>query len=966
MHNPDFSIFPDFLVPPLQHQWTRFVEAGGSVPAPLAADLPRVWAGSDYVSERLIRTPELVQWLAAPGVLDTLLSEPALRSDVMQALAECDDDYSLMAALRQLRHRHMVRIIWRDLAGIGDYHTTVADLSVLADVLIDCALEYLYQRACAKEGTPRGPDGRPVKLVAFAMGKLGARELNLSSDIDLIFGYEFEGELENHRKGMTHHQFFVRLGQQLIKVLDHNAADGFVFRVDMRLRPWGSAGALVAGFDAMESYYEEQGREWERYALIKIRPVGGDLTAGRRMVARLRPFIYRRYIDFGAFGSLREMKQLIEREVRRQGIENDVKLGAGGIREVEFTVQAFQLIRGGQLPQLREANLLRVLPLLVDEELLPVEVAEELREAYIFLRNVEHRLQAVADRQTQRLPDTDEDWQRLSLSMSFTSLERFQRTLDRHRQRVRYHFDQVIAHHTQEARAVEQGSKELRDLWLGRMSDAGAVAVLAGLGIEKPDEVLALMQAFRDQRSVSCMQDIGRDRLNRLMPRLLENLGYQHGGPVTARRLFDFLEAVLRRSAYIALLVENPVALTQLVKLSASSVLIAEQLTRHPVLLDELLDVSTLYSPPQMSELEDELIQQLLRVPEEDLEQQMEVLRHFKQAHLLRVAACEVTERLPLMKVSDYLTWLAEAVLNQVVMLAWKPMVERHGTPYREDGLPCAPDFIIVGYGKLGGIELSYNSDLDIVFLHDAAASGSTDGDKPISNEQFFARLGQRIIHLLTARTMSGPLYEVDLRLRPSGASGLLVSSLVAFERYQLQQAWSWEHQALVRARVVGGCRQTTRRFETVRHRVLCQPRDSAALCAEVLDMRDRMVAHLSTPTAPGRFDLKYGAGGIVDIEFMVQYGVLRWAAEYGELTRYTDNIRLLETLAMLELMPARDAGLLREAYLAYRAAAHRMALRNEHPEVDADAYAELREGVRAIWAKWFQPGAAVAAPGTL
>ncbi|MDX1802657.1 MAG: bifunctional [glutamate--ammonia ligase]-adenylyl-L-tyrosine phosphorylase/[glutamate--ammonia-ligase] adenylyltransferase [Alcanivorax sp.] len=952
MTEPQYQSLPDELSVLVSQHWQRFAEAGHAVPEALLKDLPRVWAGSDYVAEQFIRDAGLGDWLLQSN-LARRLDASSLTEDVQQAVSRCDSEDDLKATLRRLRHRHMTRIIWRDLTAMGDYHSTVADLSLLADTLISAALEQLYGWACERNGTPIGPDGEPVKLVVLAMGKLGAGELNLSSDIDLIFAYEHEGELSGGRRELTHHQFFLRLGQQLIKSLDQTTADGFVFRVDMRLRPWGKSGALAIGFDAMEGYYETQGREWERYALIKMRPVAGDLAAGARLIGRLNPFVYRRYIDYGAFQSLREMKALIEREVNRKGMQADVKLGAGGIREVEFIVQAFQLIRGGQLPALREPNLVRVLPQLVSEELLPQDVADELMEAYLFLRNVEHRLQAVADRQTQRLPDDELGWQRLTFAMGLSARAAFERQLRRQRETVRYHFSQVIADPEKESEAVEGGDQELLDLWLGQLERQDALALLETIGVQEAAQVYDHLCVFRDSRAVQNMQAIGRQRLDRVMPLLLEALGYQGHGETTATRLLAFMEAVLRRSAYIALLVENPDALTQLVKLSGASPWIAERLTRHPVLLDELLDVRTLYSPPERAELDDELRQQLLRVAEDDLEQQMEVLRNFKQAHLLRVAASEVTEVLPLMKVSDYLTWLAESILNQVVMLAWEPLVERHGRPVRDDGQPCNPDFVVIGYGKLGGIELGHNSDLDLVFLHDAASGGMTDGDRSVSNEQFYARLGQRIVHILSTRTMSGQLYDVDTRLRPSGSSGLLVSSRAAFEKYQRQDAWTWEHQALVRARVVAGCARARRRFDDIRAAVLCQPRDDRKLRDDVLAMRRKMVDHLAA-NQPGCFHLKQDPGGIVDIEFMVQYGVLRWASSHGELTRFTDNVRLLETLAALDLMPAQDAGLLREAYLAYRSAAHRASLRKEKSIVDDTQFRDLREGVRTIWTHWF------------
>ncbi len=954
MTEPDFSALPDFLATALEQYRQRFREAGGRFPEALLEELPRVWGGSDFVAEQMCRSPELADWLVRPGCLDAPLTPEDLRSELDEALAAVEDEAGLQEALRRVRQRHMVRLIWRDLSGRGDYHTTVADISLLANHLIQRALSWLDAGARRRNGVPTGPDGEPVELVVLAMGKLGAAELNLSSDIDLIFAYEHEGETRDGRRTLSNHEYFVRLGQRLIRCLDQPTADGFVFRVDMRLRPWGSSGALAVGFDALESYYEQQGREWERYALIKMRPVAGDLAAGERLVERLRPFVYRRYIDFGAFESLREMKSMIERKVRRKGIQQDVKLGPGGIREVEFVVQAFQLIRGGQVPALRHPNLLTVLPRLEDEGLLPAEVVEELRDAYIFLRNVEHRLQAVADRQTQRLPDSDEEWQRLALAMDYDDGDAFARDLARHREQVRDHFSQVIAEPEEHSEADGAGDRELLDLWHGHVEGEEAERLLEAVGISDPAAVLEKLDAFRRSRAVENMQRIGRERLDRLMPRLLETLGYQQGGPLTGERLFLFLEAVVRRSAYIALLVENPHALSQLVKLSGASPWIAEQLTRHPVLLDELLDVRSLYSPPDRTRLDDELRQQLLRIAEDDLEQQMEVLRNFKQAHLLRVAASEVTEVLPLMKVSDYLTWLAEAVLEQVVQLAWNAQVARHGRPRREDGTPCAPDFVAVGYGKFGGIELGHNSDLDLVFLHDAAAEGSTDGRKPVSHEQFFARLGQRIIHILTTRTMSGQLYEVDTRLRPSGQAGMLVSSMDAFERYQQEQAWTWEHQAMVRARVVAGCPRARRRFDEIRADVLARERDLAVLREEVLAMRERMRKHLA-PQETGRFHIKQDPGGIVDIEFMVQYGVLRWAFRHRELTRFTDNSRLLETLAALELMPAADAGLLREAYLAYRSAVHRLALRKQKPVVESGEFEELREGVCTVWKQWFE-----------
>lgn len=985
----DFSALPESLKEQCTRHWQVFLAAGGILPKRLQALLPRVWAGSDFVAEQMARQPELATWLASEGVLDTALSRADWQAELQAVLAGVEDETALARQLRKLRNRQMCRIIWRDLAARGNaadasnrvagsaahgafptgyagsaggsradtsanpYADTVADLSLMAQSLVDAALDKLMAWTCEQQSAPLDDRGDAVRLVVLAMGKLGAGELNLSSDIDLVFAYEHEGEVSQGTRSISFNQFFVRLGQRLIRVLDQVTADGFVFRVDMRLRPWGKSGTLAIGFDAMENYYEREGREWERYALVKMRPIAGDIDAGMRLIERLRPFVYRRYIDYGAFQHLRDMKALIEREVRRNGSQQDVKLGAGGIREVEFVVQAFQLIRGGQLPALQEPNLLKVLALLPEFGLLPLNMVEQLQTAYLFLRNVEHCLQALADKQTQRLPADDSGWERLAYSMGYADVTAFEQQLQVYRQQVRRHFDNVVADNNDGLEDAEGINHELSELWQGRLDETPACMLLASIGIEDEQALILALADFRSGRAVANMQPLARARLDRLMPRLIEVLAYQGEGVELLDRLLVFLEAVLRRSAYIALLVENPSALSQLVKLSAASSFIAGRLTQYPFLLEELLDVRALYSPPARQQLADELRQHLLRLPESDLEQQMDALRNFKQAHLLRVAACEATESLPLMRVSDYLTWLAEVILEQVVQLAWDNLVARHGTPQRADGSDCDPDFIIVAYGKLGSLELGHKSDIDLVFLHDATSDGQTDGAAPLPNESFFARLGQRIIHILTTRTLNGPLYEVDIRLRPSGASGLLVTSLTAFGRYQREQAWVWEQQALVRARAVAGDAALGRRFEALRSELLCCQRDPVTLRQEVLAMRERMLAE-HDKNRDKVFNLKQGAGGIVDIEFMVQYGVLRWAYQYPKLTAYTDNVRLLETLAALDLMSAQDAGLLREAYLAFRSAAHSQSLKDEPASVPIERFAELRSGVTEIWQRWF------------
>ncbi|UVE18306.1 bifunctional [glutamate--ammonia ligase]-adenylyl-L-tyrosine phosphorylase/[glutamate--ammonia-ligase] adenylyltransferase [Pseudomonas sp. LS44] len=924
----------------------------------------RVCAASDFVSQQASRDAPGFIALADSGELERSLAAGELRAQLSAALAECADESDLGRRLRRYRNRQQLRIIWRDITRQADLRETCRDLSELADACIDEAYQWLYLRHCEQFGTPIGRrSGQAQHMVILGMGKLGAFELNLSSDIDLIFGFPESGETQGVKRALDNQEFFTRLGQRLIKALDAITVEGFVFRVDMRLRPYGSAGALVLSFNALEQYYQDQGRDWERYAMIKARVVGGDQGAGKQLLEMLRPFVYRRYLDFSAIEALRAMKQLIQQEVRRKGMADNIKLGSGGIREVEFIAQAFQLIHGGRDLSLQQRPLLKVLATLEGQGYLPPAVVAELREGYEFLRYTEHALQAIADRQTQMLPDNDDDCARVALIMGFDSWPAFHAQLMYWRGRVDWHFRQVIADPDED----EAGGGtpciggEWLPLWEEALDVVASVRQLEDAGFREPEIAWRRLSDLRSGPQVRAIQRLGRERLDAFMPRLLAQ-AVEHDYPdLVLERVLPLVEAVARRSAYLVLLSENPGALERLLRLCTASPLIAEQITRFPLLLDELLNEGRLFKPPLAPELAAELRERLTRIPEDDLEQQMEALRHFKLAHGLRVAASEIAGTLPLMKVSDYLTWLAEAILDQVLALAWRYSTARHGTPRRSDGSLCDPDFIIVGYGKVGGLELGHGSDLDLVFIHDGDPQAETDGDKPIDGAQFFTRLGQRIIHLLTTQTTSGQLYEVDMRLRPSGASGLLVSSLGAFERYQQNEAWTWEHQALTRARVLVGSPRVASAFEHVRAAVLGRERDPGKLREEVSEMRAKMRDNLGSPTtlagtganafaAEAPFDLKQDAGGIVDIEFMVQYTALAWSHQHPQLLRWTDNIRILDELEAAGLLPGDDARLLQEIYKAYRAVAHRLALQKQPAVVTGDQFHTERRAVMRIW----------------
>ncbi|NVK39643.1 MAG: bifunctional [glutamate--ammonia ligase]-adenylyl-L-tyrosine phosphorylase/[glutamate--ammonia-ligase] adenylyltransferase [Oceanospirillaceae bacterium] len=967
MPEPQLAQIPQPLHDLIRQRWRKLescLDLLDSLPDHLAGELTRVLVGSDYVADQLVQRSGLLGDLLGSGDLHRDYSERDYRQALSGRLQQQGDEPGLHRELRRFRQREMVRIIWRDLNRLADMRQTTRELSWLADACIDGALDWLYSTACEKWGTPHSrTDARgqrqPQKMVVLGMGKLGAHELNLSSDIDLMFVYPKNGETEGARRSLENQDFFIRLGQKLIQALDNVTVDGFVFRVDMRLRPFGSAGPLAVSFDAMEGYYQDQGREWERYAMIKARVVAGDKAQGARLQELLRPFVYRKYIDFSAFESLREMKEMINREVRRKGLEQNVKLGSGGIREVEFIAQAFQLIRGGRDTRLQQRELLNVLPLLAEFGM-PQQAIDELLSAYEYLRNVEHGIQALHDQQTQELPLDEQARLRLATVMGCADWPAFMTVLDRHRSAVRAHFDDVIAPAKEGRAKTVDGAADWLALWDGAWEEDAAERFLASHGYDDPARAWKLLDDLRRSRTVMVLQAVGLERLKAVLPALLIQVASVDNSAETLARVLQLIQAVLRRSAYLVLLAENPDAMRQLVHLCSASPWFSGQLSKLPILLDELIDPRTLYAPPDKQALQHELRQQLLRIPQEDTEQLMEALRYFKNAHVLRVAASDITGVLPLMKVSDYLTWTAETVLDSVLEAAWRQLTEKHGLPQKAPGEPCDPDFIILGYGKLGGIELSYGSDLDLVFIHDADPNLSTDGEKQLVNSVFFTRLGQRIIHMLNTFTAGGLLYEVDMRLRPSGNSGLLVSSLKAFREYQLKEAWTWEHQALTRARVVSGCPKLAQRFEAVRAEILGQAREIETLRDEVVEMRRKMREHLgSKPAADDAeavFNLKQDAGGIVDIEFLVQYQVLAHASRYPELLEFTDNIRILDAVERVGLLPPQDADLLREAYKAYRSVGHRLSLQEQSSVIPDSEMQDYREGVGRIWEQVMGP----------
>ncbi|HAU5636508.1 bifunctional [glutamate--ammonia ligase]-adenylyl-L-tyrosine phosphorylase/[glutamate--ammonia-ligase] adenylyltransferase [Citrobacter amalonaticus] len=904
---------------------------------------------SDFVQDSVIAHPH---WLAELESAPPQADEWQQYSEWLQtALATVNDEAALMHELRLFRRRVMVRIAWAQALSLVDDTDILQQLSHLAETLIVSARDWLYDACCREWGTPCSQEGIPQPLLILGMGKLGGGELNFSSDIDLIFAWPEHGSTQGGRRELDNAQFFTRMGQRLIKVLDQPTQDGFVYRVDMRLRPFGDSGPLVLSFAALEDYYQEQGRDWERYAMVKARIMGD--TDGRyvdELRAMLRPFVFRRYIDFSVIQSLRNMKGMIAREVRRRGLKDNIKLGAGGIREIEFIVQVFQLIRGGREPSLQSRSLLPTLSAIAALHLLPENDAEQLRQAYLFLRRLENLLQSINDEQTQTLPGDELNRARLAWGMNADSWSQLTETLEGHMANVRRVFNELIG--DDETDTQEDAlSEQWRELWQDALQEDDTPPVLSHLADDDRLRVLALIADFRKELDKRTIGPRGRQVLDHLMPHLLSDVCTRQDASLPLSRITPLLVGIVTRTTYLELLSEFPGALKHLISLCAASPMVASQLARYPLLLDELLDPNTLYQPTATDAYRDELRQYLLRVPEDDEEQQLEALRQFKQTQLLRIAAADIAGTLPVMKVSDHLTWLAEAMIDAVVQQAWLQMVARYGQPTHlaeREGR----GFAVVGYGKLGGWELGYSSDLDLIFLHDCPVDVMTDGEREIDGRQFYLRLAQRIMHLFSTRTSSGILYEVDARLRPSGAAGMLVTSTESFADYQKNEAWTWEHQALVRARVVYGDPQLTSQFDTVRRDIMTLPRDGKTLQNEVREMREKMRAHLGNKHRD-RFDIKADEGGITDIEFITQYLVLRYAHDKPKLTRWSDNVRILELLAQNDIMDEQEAMALTHAYTTLRDELHHLALQEQPGHVAQTCFEAERTLVRASWQKW-------------
>jgi glutamate-ammonia-ligase adenylyltransferase len=900
------------------------------------SDVVRLLALSDFAWRSLDSQPDLKEWLICKNEKhNRIINSPFKNVDLTQI-----DEVQCHKLLRQYREKYWLKVAYLDLCCDNPISDSIKYVSQLADILIESANQWAYAQVSKVNGEPLDEQQQTMPLMVLGMGKLGGQELNYSSDIDLIFAYPRNVKTQGGRRSLEGQVFYTKIAQKLITALNQATGDGQVFRVDMRLRPFGESGPLVMSFNAIEDYYQEQGRDWERYAMLKGRLIGTPNQYWNEFIQLLKPFVYRRYIDFSVIESLRKMKLMIAQEVRRKRLINNIKLGAGGIREVEFIVQALQMVRGGREANLQTQSLLSALKELTNSQIIDELEAKDLKNNYLYLRKVEQYLQIFDDQQTQTLPDDELNQQRLNLLLDQNDFTGTLNKIDHVMNQIHNEFTQVIGEETEPLDTCE-------DTFISAW-DHGDVSFLN----EPKDEWQLPLQDFKQRLLKTKVGNRGRDILDKLMPALLKQLSDFNASAAIFSMVCQILNKIISRTAYLELLYENPGTLKQLVSLCCHSKWIGEHISRYPILLDELIDPAVLYKPTPLSAYKNEVRQYFLRIELDDLELQMESLRQFKQTHQLRIAAADATGVIDVMKVSDHLTALAEAIVDQAVNIAWHNTVKRFGLPPGTDDEHKG--FAVIAYGKTGGFEVGYDSDLDLVFVHNHDGSSQTQGEKPIDSRQFYLKLAQRLMHLFNTRTASGILYELDTRLRPEGSSGLLAINLESFNHYQQTQAWTWEHQALVRARLILGQDELVARFAQIRKNILCQPRDAAVLKDDVIKMREKMRKHLAKGNSEN-FDLKQDHGGMADIEFITQYLVLKHACEFEPLTVFSDNVRVLSDAASIGCITEEQKSQLIQAYIDYRSRYHVLSLNQQGRLVSRAPFQQDINNVMQIWNTIFE-----------
>ena len=917
----------------------------------MLAPLTRVLACSPFAARSFTRKPEILMDLVSGDRLARTMPPDEFLGLAAAALRDCRQEPSFMRELRWFRHREMCRVLWRDLNGLSSLEESLAELTELANACILSALEFARTNVAARHGLPYTPSGDPSEMAVIGMGKLGGGELNFSSDIDLIFVYSEEGRTDGSVE-IDALRFHTLVCQQLIRVLNQRTVDSFVYRVDTRLRPFGNSGPLVIKVSSLESYLARSARDWERYAWVKARVINPAEMNESLYEEVTRPFVYRRYLDYSVFESLRDMKGKIEREALRKDKASDIKLGRGGIREIEFITQSMQLVRGGANPDLRGRSLREMLARLGERGFLGPGTSGELDRSYCFLRRLENRLQGMDDRQTQTLPDDEEGRARLAFAMGHADWDGLAEKTDSHRETVARHFSAIVFRQADLPEAEEGPPGDLLAVWAGETENAADI--LRAYGFSDPEVALESMQAVHKASDYARMDQTGRKRLDLLIPRLIEAAAREPEPGPTLSRTLKVIAAIARRSAYLALLYENARARDRLVHVCGLGESLAKQLCSVPGLVDELLDARITEQVMDLDQLEEELDFRLVRTANESEELRLAAISEFKQAAAFRVGVLDLAGGLRLMRVSDLLTGIAELVIDRSLEHVWEELVEQHGSPgYSLEGERRSAGFAVIAYGKLAGLEMGYGSDLDLVFVYDAQGDDQvTDGANGIANPDFFFRVARRVITVLTTRSITGRMYEVDTRLRPSGRSGMLVSSLQALENYQRESAWTWEHQALLRSRAIAGAAPVREGFEKLRMSILREAVRRDDLRKQVIEMRRRMLAE-APGVGKGRFDIKHARGGLQDIEFIVQYLVLNHAHEHADLAAWPDNVRQLEALADHEVLTREDSNALAQCYLEYREVLHHRALAEQQPHVPFTDMAERAETVRTLWQKY-------------
>ena len=883
MDLPASSAFDELAARALQ----RLRAAGCAVDALQPETLAQLAIASDFAIDTLAAQPELLARLIgdSASALPPPTLDPGNRADWLRLL-------------RRYRQAESTRLVWRDVVAGESVDNILAGSTALAESCLSIALGALQGEFTERFGVVRDAEGTPQGLVVMGLGKLGGGELNFSSDIDLVYAYDADGESDGPRS-LASQDYFARLGQQLAKLLDEATADGFCHRVDLRLRPFGTAGRVALSAAAMEQYFQHEGRDWERYAWQKARPVAGDFAAGERLLQALRPFVYRRYLDYGALDGLRTMKAAIAAEVARQELADDIKRGPGGIREVEFLVQALQLIRGGREPALREHRLMPALQALVAAGHVEAKAAAELAEAYRFLRTLENRLQMLGDAQVHAVPVAPFARERIARGLGHANWAGLEAALRIQRARVTLEFDALLA-----PRARAATDTDLARYWRGLLAASDGGAVLLAAGFSAGDDLHRSLADFARAPGVRDVSDATRARLDSVLPALLQAAAASSQPDATLRRLLPLLHTLLRRTSYLALLDEQPAALQRLVQALARSALLGERVAAHPLLLDELLDRRVSGELPGRASMQAECA---AAAREDDTEATLHELNEIRHALSFRIALALLDGRCDAQDGAQRLAWLADAVVAVVLQLAWGELERVHG-------VIAGASFAVIGYGSLGGEELGVGSDLDLVFLYDAPDAAQSTGPRPLDASRWFARLGQKLVALLGTGTGAGRLYDIDVRLRPDGAKGLLVSTLASFSDYQRTRAWTWEHQALARARGVAGDARLLEAFEALRAGVLGRAREPSALASDVSAMRRKMRVELDR-SDEAVFDLKQGEGGLVDLEFLLQFLVLRDAASRPALLQARSTPALLDA--------ARDCGSLDAQRHAALLAAH-------------------------------------------